>query len=162
MTTDSEFAATIAAIRAGDAAGLQRLLAGNPGLAASRPGSVAKERTPLHVVCGWPGYFPDGPRVASMLIDAAADLNARSTDEDHAQTPLHWTASSDDADAASVLIDAGADLEVPGGPVGTPPGSAAGCSCWHVARLLVAGGARADSPGAARRPSPGSPGPASR
>jgi len=61
-----------------------------------------------------------------MLIDAAADLNARCTDEDHGETPLHWTASSDDAGVASLLIDVGADLEVPGGSIGAPPGSAAG------------------------------------
>ena len=145
MTTDSEFIATIAAIRAGDVAGLQRLLAGNPGLAASRLGGVAKGRTPLHIVCDWPGYFPNGPRVASMLIEAGANLNARSTDEDHGETPLHWTASSDDADVARVLIDAGADLEAPGGSIGTPLGNAIGYSCWHVARLLVASGARVDA-----------------
>jgi uncharacterized protein len=144
VTTDSEFVATIAAIRTGDVAGLQRLLAGNPGLAASRLGGAAKGRTPLHIVCDWPGYFPDGPRVAGMLIEAGANVNARSTDEDHGETPLHWTASSDDADVASVLIDAGADLEVPGGSIGTPLGNAIGYSCWHVARLLVARGARVD------------------
>ena len=62
MTTDSEVLDAIAAIRAGDVATLQRLLADNPGLAASRLGGIAKGRTPLHVVADWPGYFPNGPQ----------------------------------------------------------------------------------------------------
>ena len=146
MTTDDEYAATVVAIRAGDVAGLQRLLADNPGLASSRLGGIAKGRTPLHVVCDWPGYFPNGPRVATLLIEAGADLNDRGTDDDHGgETPLHWTASNDDADVASVLIDAGADLEIPDGSIGTPLENAIGYRCWHVARLLVASGARVDA-----------------
>jgi hypothetical protein len=94
MTTDSDAIATIAAIRAGDLPGLQRLLSDDPGLAASRL-KIAKGRTPLHVVSDWPGYFPDGPRVAKTLIDAGAVIDARSTGDEHGETPLHWTASSD-------------------------------------------------------------------
>ena len=71
MTTDSESIDAIAAIHAGDVATLQRLLADNPGLATSRLGGAAKGRTPLHVVADWPGYFPNGPQVVRMLIEAA-------------------------------------------------------------------------------------------
>ena len=144
MTIDSEYTETIAAIRTGDVAGLQRLLADNPGLAASRLGGVAGGRTPLHVVSDWPGYFPNGPAVASMLIEAGAELDAR-TDGTHGETPLHWTASSDDADVARVLIEAGADIEVPDGSIGSPLDNSIGYSCWNVARLLVASGARVDA-----------------
>jgi uncharacterized protein len=42
------------------------------------------------------------------------------------------------------LIDAGADLETPGGSIGTPLDNAIGYGCWHVARLLVERGARVD------------------
>ena len=45
---------------------------------------------------------------------------------------------------AVVLIDDGADLETPGGSIGTPLDNAIGYGCWHVARLLVARGARVD------------------
>ncbi len=38
--------------------------------------------------------------------------------------------------------DNGADLETPGGSIGTPLDNAIGYSCWHVARLLVARGAK--------------------
>jgi hypothetical protein len=94
MTTDSDAVATIAAIRNGDLAELQRLLRDNPGLAASRL-KIAKGRTPLHVVSDWPGYFPSGPRVAKALIDAGAVVDVRSTNDEHGETPLHWTASSE-------------------------------------------------------------------
>ena len=45
---------------------------------------------------------------------------------------------------AEALIDGGADIEVPDGSIGTPLDNAIGYGCWHVARLLVARGARVD------------------
>ncbi len=144
MTTDSEFIDAIAAIRAGDVSTLQRLLADNPGLAASRLGGIAKGRTPLHVVADWPGYFPNGPQVVRLLIQAGADPNARDPDKPRSETPLHWAASSDDVDVASALIDGGADVEAPDGSIGTPLDNAIGYGCWHVARLLVQRGAKVD------------------
>ena len=42
------------------------------------------------------------------------------------------------------MIDGGADIEVPDGSIGTPLDNAVGYACWHVARLLVARGARVD------------------
>jgi uncharacterized protein len=145
VSSGDESVAAITAIRTGDTVGLRQLLLGHPGLASSRLGGAAQGRTPLHVVCDWPGYFPNGPRIAGLLIEAGADLNARSTDQEHGETPLHWTASSDDADVAAVLVEAGADLETPGGSIGTPLANAIGYHCWNVARLLVASGARVDA-----------------
>jgi hypothetical protein len=43
-----------------------------------------------------------------------------------------------------VLSAAGAHLQRPGGSIGTPLDNAVGYACWHVARLLVARGARVD------------------
>jgi uncharacterized protein len=144
MTTENRFTEAVAAIRSGDVAALQRLLADNPGLAASRLGGIAKGRTPLQVVADWPGYFPNGPQVVRMLIEAGADPNARDPDQPGSETPLHWAASSDDVDVARALIDGGADVEVPNGSIGTPLDNAIGYECWHVARLLVQRGARVD------------------
>ena len=144
MTADS-VAALVAAIHSGDVAALQQLLDGNPGLASSTLGGNHGSRTPLHVATDWPGYFPNGPLVVRMLIDAGADPNARSPGKRHAETPLHWAASSDDVEVASALIDGGADLEVADGSIGTPLGNAVGYACWHVARLLVARGAKVDA-----------------
>jgi hypothetical protein len=135
----------VVAIRTGDVAALQKLLGENPGLAYSRLGGNQGNRTPLHVATDWPGFFPNGPVVVRMLIAAGADPNARNPGKGFAETPLHWAASSDDAEVASALINGGADLEAPDGSIGTPLGNAVGYACWDVARLLVARGARVDA-----------------
>jgi ankyrin repeat protein len=140
---DSETeAALVIAIRTGDLEAVRRLLDECPDLAA-RPLAVAGGRTPLHVAADWPGYFPDAPATVRMLLDAGADPNARGAGR-APETPLHWAASSDDVDVADVLMDAGADLEVPGGSIGTPLDNAIGYGCWNVARRLVERGARVD------------------
>ena len=144
MMTDSDFIDVITAIRAGDLTTLRRLLTNNPSLAASRLGGIAKGRTPLHVVADWPGYFPNGPQIVRMLIEAGADPNARDPDQPGSETPLHWAASSDDVDVARALIDGGANVEVPDGSIGTPLDNAIGYACWHVARLLVQRGAKVE------------------
>jgi uncharacterized protein len=144
VITDSDAVAVIAAIHDGDIAVLAGRLEAEPGLAGARLPGVAGGRTPLHVVCDWPGYFPNGPAIVALLVDAGADPNARSDDDENGETPLHWAASSDDVDVASALIEGGADLETPGGSIGTPLDNAIGYSCWHVARLLVARGARVE------------------
>ena len=138
------------AVRAGDVGAIQRLLRNNPALASARlVGRDGGTGTPLHLVTDWPGYFPNGPEIARLLIDAGADPNALTTSrgsqpEPGSETPLHYAASSDDVDVAEVLIDAGADLETPDGSIGTPLDNAVGYGCWHVARLLVTRGARVD------------------
>jgi uncharacterized protein len=138
------------AVHSGDLEALQRLLRDDPSLATAR---IFARRggsgTALHLVTDWPGYFPNGPRVAAMLIEAGADPNGLTTSrgtqpEPGSETPLHYAASSDDVDVAEVLIDGGADLEVPDGSIGTPLDNAVGYGCWHVARLLVSRGARVD------------------
>jgi uncharacterized protein len=134
----------VAAIHAGDVDEVDRLVASQPVLATSALGGRHGTRTPLHVVADWPGYFPNGPRVAHVLLAAGADPNAREPVE-RSETPLHWAASSDDADVARVLIDGGADVNLPGGSIGTPLDNAIGYGCWNVARLLVESGARVEN-----------------
>ena len=139
------------AVRAGDVEVIQRLLANDPALAAARIGSeAAGSGTVLHLPTDWPGYFPNGPQIVKLLIDAGANPNARTTSRGSSQpgpgseTPLHYAASSDDVDVAEALIDGGADVEAPGGSIGTPLDNAVGYGCWHVARLLVERGATVD------------------
>jgi len=135
----------VLAIRGGDVDALRRLLAADPRLArAWLTGRNGGFRTPLHVVADWPGYFPNGPQIAALLIAAGADPSFRHPSRCD-ETPLHWAASSDDVDVAAALIDGGADIEVPGGSIGTPLANAVGYGCWQVARLLVARGARIGS-----------------
>lgn len=72
------------------------------------------------MVCDWPGYFPNGPGVAKALIEAGAVIDLRSSDDQNGETPLRWTASSNDADVARALIEAVADIEIADGSTGTP------------------------------------------
>ena len=134
----------VGAIHAGDMDQVEHLVASNPALVTSSLGGRHGTRTPLHVVADWPGYFPNGPRVAEVLLAAGADPNAREPGQP-SETPLHWAASSDDADVARVLIDGGADVNLAGGSIGTPLDNAIGYGCWNVARLLVERGARVEN-----------------
>ncbi len=139
--------ALVQAIRAGDVDALRRLLDERPELASARlQGDKGTTRTPLHVAADWPGYFPNGPAVVHLLISAGADPNAPVAGSWHAETPLHWAASSDDVDVAAALIAGGADIEATGASIGggTPLDDAVGYGCWHVARLLVERGARVE------------------
>jgi ankyrin repeat protein len=132
--------ATVHAIRTGDITSLGSLLRQHPGLVAEE---IHGNRTPLLVAADWPGFFPAAPATVRLLIEAGADPNA-DTGGDKPETPLHWAASSDDADVADALISGGARLETPGGSSGTPLDNAVGYGCWNVARLLVQRGARVD------------------
>jgi uncharacterized protein len=130
------------AVHGGDLDLVQRLLAGSPDLARVRFVARGGSGTALHFVTDWPGYFPNGPDMVRLLIDAGADPNATTTGAGKPETPLHYAASSDDVDVAVALIDRGADLETPDGSIGTPLDNAIGYACWHVTRLLAMRGAR--------------------
>jgi hypothetical protein len=139
------------AVLVGDVAEVRRLLSANPHLAHARlAGRRGGTSCALHFVTDWPGYFPNGPEIVHLLVDAGADPNALTTAGDSpapgpgSETPLHWAASSDDLEVAEALIDRGADLNTPDGSIGTPLENAVGYGCWHVASLLVARGANAD------------------
>jgi hypothetical protein len=132
------------AIQSGDLETLQRLLREHPRLADARiTGRKGGSRTLLLLATDWPGFFPNAPAAAQAILAAGADVNA-TTEGDRPETPLHWAASTDDVEVAEVLIDAGANLETPGGSIGTQLDNAIGYSCWAVARLLVQRGAHVE------------------
>ena len=65
-----------AAVRAGDVAAVQGMLRDDPALATARLGT--RERgsgTPLHLVTDWPGYFPNGPQIARLLVNRGARVD---------------------------------------------------------------------------------------
>jgi ankyrin repeat protein len=126
------------AIRWGYVADVRALLAAEPELATAR---VQGGRSALHVATDWPGYFPNGPAIVHILIQAGADPNARTEGKVKGETPLHWAASTDDVDVADILIRGGADVDAADGSIGTPLENAIGYGCWHVARHLADAGA---------------------
>lgn len=132
--------AAVAAIRAGDVAALERLLAEEPALAAARVGP----RTLLHIATDWPGGLPRVADTIRALAAAGADVDARYDGPRHAETPLHWAASADDVPALDALLDAGADVDATGGVIGdgTPLNDATAFGQWRAAERLVERGAR--------------------
>ena len=137
----------IHAVHSGNLGSLQGLLAAHPGLArAHLVGRKSGFRTPLHIVCDWPGFFPNGPAVVKMLIGAGGDPNVGVEEGKDSETPLHWAASSDDVEVAEALIGGGANIEAVGASIagGTPLENAIGYGCWRVARLLEERGAKVE------------------
>lgn len=144
--------AAVTAIRAGDVAALEELLRERPGLARARLKRKGVGRTLLHVVTDWPGHFPNGAASVAALVAAGADVNAPVTGP-HAETPLHWAASSDDVEVLDALLDAGADIEAPAAVIagGSPLRDATAFGQWSAAGRLVERGAQTTSFDAAAR-----------
>ena len=94
----------VAAIHSGDLETLTDLLREHPALVRGRlagrntlgDGSPPA-RTLLHVATDWPGHFPNGPATVATLLASGADVKAPVIGARHAETPLHWAASSNPA-----------------------------------------------------------------
>ena len=139
-------AAVLESIHTGDLATLKRLLHETPALASVRLGDDDPEgmsRTLLHVATDWPGHFPNGAATVALLVEAGADVNARFRGP-HAETPLHWAASSNDVQVLDALLDAGAEIDAGGGVIGggTALADARAFGQWEAARRMVERGAR--------------------
>lgn len=68
----------VEAIRTGSATEVEQLLREHPGLARVRLGDPVRgaSRTPLHVVCDWPGHVPQAAGKIAALVAAGADIEA--------------------------------------------------------------------------------------
>jgi uncharacterized protein len=144
LPTDHPLAVdAVRTIRTGDVEGLRALLAANPELATAKFGDETMSRSALHVLTDWPGHVPSGAAMVQVLVEAGADVNARFVGP-HAETPLHWAASSDDVEVLDALLDAGADIEADGGVIGsgTPLFDARVFGQWKAAFRLVERGAQ--------------------
>jgi hypothetical protein len=137
---DPDAIAIVAAIQTGNIESLKCLLREKPSLVTARIGG---SRTLLHVVTDWPGHFPNGAATVAELSAFGAELNAHFTGP-HAETPLHWAASSDDVEVLDALLDHAADIEATGAVIGggTPLADAVAFGQWRAARRLVERGAR--------------------
>ncbi len=131
--------AAVAAIHDGAVDVLRGLLKERPSLATAR---IDGSRSLLHVATDWPGHRPNVAAIVAALVEAGADVNAPFVGA-HAETPLHWAASSDDLAALDALLDAGADIEAPGAVIGggTPIADATAFGQWDAARRLIERGA---------------------
>lgn len=141
---DPAVVALVDAIHAGATQTVDRMLVTDPHLA--KVGIVdacGVVRTPLHIVTDWPGHFPNGPGTVQRLVEAGADVNARVRGAEPAETPLHWAASSDDVAVLDALLDAGADIDAPGGVIAgsSPLADAVAFGQWNAARRLTERGA---------------------
>lgn len=132
------------AVRDGHVGGLRELLTREPRLVSERLRSADGGRTLLHVATDWPGHRPRVAETIAMLVGAGAAVDAP-FEGSHAETALHWAASCDDVVALDALLDAGADIDAPGGSVGdgtgTPLFVATVFAQWVAARRLVERGA---------------------
>lgn len=135
--------ALVDAIHRGAYLELGQLLAEHPGLARVRIGDASCSRSTLHVATDWPGHFPEVHNTIRKLVEAGADPSARFVGQAHGETPLHWAASSDDLYAVLALLNAGADIDAPGGVMadGSPLEDARIFAQWGAAMILVERGA---------------------
>ncbi len=138
----------VSAIRAGHTERVEALLAEHDGLATAyvgEDGPDGQARSLLHIATDWPGHFPNVGAIVRAVVNAGADVNARFRGP-HRETPLHWAASSDDVEAITALVDAGADIDADGGVIadGTALSDATAFGQWNAARVLVERGARAN------------------
>ena len=135
-----------AAVQRGDAARLRRILDKRPELARVRiiaQGDSLPSRTLLHLFADWPGQRRNPREIVAVLQAAGADLNASGDPARVAETPLHWAASNDDVELVDALLDAGADINVPGSIINGlgPVADAAVFGGVRAGRLLVERGA---------------------
>jgi ankyrin repeat protein len=110
------------------------LVGGDPGLAIARSPDGF---TALH----YPAFFGlgDAAGVTRVLLEAGADVNARS-DNDFAVLPLHSAVAGGHGDVAALLIEAGADVNARQRHGWTPlHGAAQNGAIATVERLLAAG-----------------------
>ncbi len=133
-----------AAVESGDVETLKRLIAEDPKLVHKT--TADNPRTLLHTLCDYPGHRPRCRASAEILIRAGAKVNARAKFEgktDPGETPLHWAASSDDAEMIEVLLDGGAEIDIDGGIIanGTPLWEAVIFCMPNAAATLIQRGA---------------------
>ncbi|KAJ6446470.1 putative ankyrin protein [Purpureocillium lavendulum] len=140
---DPRLGPAIAAIYSGDVDALSTHLSTDPALATLYVGSASEARTLLHILADWPGHLPRAPDTARALVAAGAAVNAPFVGEAHSETPLHWAASNDDVALLDALLDAGADIDAPGGVIAeTPLADARAFRQLKTAKRLVERGAR--------------------
>ncbi len=139
---DSRVMELMALVRAGEVEALSEFVVRCGAVVSERFGDSKQSCTALHLATDWPGHWPRVSETIALLVAAGAPVDGRFAGP-HAETPLHWAASSDDVVSIDALLDAGADIEADGAVFtgGTPLSDAVVFAQWHAARRLVERGA---------------------
>jgi ankyrin repeat protein len=122
----------IKAAKAGEVAAIARLLTLDKGLINARDKDGS---TPLHCAA-WKGHA----EVVKILLDAGAEVNARSQNEHYGDTALHAAAHGNQKDVVRILIARGADLNAKNRIGRTPLGETEWHKATAAARLLKEAG----------------------
>jgi len=122
----------IKAAKKGDVAAVQHLLGIDKALVDARDKDGS---TPLHCAA-WKGHAA----VAKVLLQAGADVNARSRNEHYGDTPLHAAAHGNQAAVVKLLIDNGAKLGAKNQGGRTPLGETEWHNASAAAKLIRAAG----------------------
>jgi uncharacterized protein len=105
------------------------------------PGGATRRSPDGFTALHFPGFFgaPDAAEISRVLLEAGADVNARSENA-MSVLPLHSAVAGNHADVAAVLIEAGADVNAKQRHGWTPlHGAAQNGAVETVERLLAAG-----------------------
>ena len=133
-TTPDKQKAIIKAAKKGDVAALRQLVKLDTSLVTTRDKDGS---TPLHCA-SWKGHL----EAVRLLLDAGADIEARSQNDHYGDTPLHAAAHGNQTDVVKLLIAHGADVNARN-PAGRTPLAE---TTWHkataAARLIVAAGGK--------------------
>ena len=124
----------IKAAKKGDAPTVRRLLDPDRSLVGARDKDGS---TPLHCAA-WNGHA----EVATILLEAGADINDHNQNGHWGTTPLHAAAHGDQKQVAALLIARGADLRAKNRNGRTPLGETTVHNARAVAKLLMEHGAK--------------------